>query len=120
VSGFLLFGLLKSISWSLQCSYFLHIVSVWQIIRLHVLTLPLSWLQIRDAKIRAFYDIFFINLLYLSFVLSSWESNSCGYRGDDGYLYLGHEKGESFGPRFTSGDIIGAGINYLSEDFFFT
>ncbi|KAK3154362.1 hypothetical protein QOZ80_2BG0189540 [Eleusine coracana subsp. coracana] len=49
-----------------------------------------------------------------------WESNSCGYHGDDGYLYRGHGKGESFGPKFTSGDIIGAGINYVSQEFFFT
>ncbi|KAL6899771.1 hypothetical protein ACP4OV_006429 [Aristida adscensionis] len=49
-----------------------------------------------------------------------WESNSCGYHGDDGFLYRGHEQGESFGPKFTSGDIIGAGINYLSQEIFFT
>lgn len=55
----------------------------------------------------------------LFFVLSSWESNSCGYHGDDGYLYWGVGKGESFGPKFTSGDTIGAGINYLSQEFFF-
>ncbi|AQK53010.1 SPla/RYanodine receptor (SPRY) domain-containing protein [Zea mays] len=49
-----------------------------------------------------------------------WESNSCGYHGDDGHLYRGLGKGEPFGPKFTSGDIIGAGINYLSQEFFFT
>ncbi|XP_038989468.1 ran-binding protein M homolog isoform X2 [Phoenix dactylifera] len=49
-----------------------------------------------------------------------WEANSCGYHGDDGCLYHGHGKGESFGPTFTSGDTIGAGINYASQEFFFT
>ncbi|KAK8462370.1 hypothetical protein SEVIR_1G197800v4 [Setaria viridis] len=49
-----------------------------------------------------------------------WESNSCGYHGDDGHLYRGQGKGESFGPKFTSGDTIGAGINYLSQELFFT
>uniref|UniRef100_I1P1A5 Uncharacterized protein n=1 Tax=Oryza glaberrima TaxID=4538 RepID=I1P1A5_ORYGL len=49
-----------------------------------------------------------------------WESNSCGYHGDDGYLYRGPGKSESFGPKFTSGDTIGAGINYFSQEFFFT
>ncbi|KAJ4761736.1 SPla/RYanodine receptor (SPRY) domain-containing protein [Rhynchospora pubera] len=49
-----------------------------------------------------------------------WEVNSCGYHGDDGYLYRGQGKGESFGPTFTSGDTIGAGINYISQEFFFT
>jgi len=60
------------------------------------------------------------SLSNLSFVLSSWESNSCGYHGDDGQLYVDQRKGQAFGPKFTSGDIIGAGINYLSQEFFFT
>uniref|UniRef100_A0A0D9VH29 B30.2/SPRY domain-containing protein n=1 Tax=Leersia perrieri TaxID=77586 RepID=A0A0D9VH29_9ORYZ len=49
-----------------------------------------------------------------------WESNSCGYHGDDGYLYRGPGKNEPFGPKFTSGDTIGAGINYFLQEFFFT
>ncbi|KAF8693429.1 hypothetical protein HU200_038823 [Digitaria exilis] len=49
-----------------------------------------------------------------------WEANSCGYHGDDGKLYRGQGPGESFGPKFTTGDTIGAGINYLSQEFFFT
>ncbi|WCJ44245.1 SPla/RYanodine receptor (SPRY) domain-containing protein [Euphorbia peplus] len=49
-----------------------------------------------------------------------WESNSCGYHGDDGYLYRGLGKGEPFGPPFTSKDTVGAGINYASQEFFFT
>ena len=54
----------------------------------------------------------------MPFVLSSWESNSCGYHGDDGQLYVDQGKGQAFGPKFTSGDIIGVGINYLSQEFF--
>ncbi|RDX98679.1 Ran-binding protein 10, partial [Mucuna pruriens] len=49
-----------------------------------------------------------------------WEANSCGYHGDDGLLYRGHGKGEAFGPTYTSGDVVGAGINYASREFFFT
>ncbi|XP_042420210.1 ran-binding protein M homolog isoform X1 [Zingiber officinale] len=49
-----------------------------------------------------------------------WEANSCGYHGDDGYLYHGQGKGESFGPTFTTNDIVGAGINYATHEFFFT
>ncbi|CAN6584389.1 unnamed protein product [Malus baccata var. baccata] len=49
-----------------------------------------------------------------------WEANSCGYHGDDGLLYRGHGKGEAFGPTYTSGDIVGGGINYDSQEFFFT
>ncbi|XP_077249779.1 SPla/RYanodine receptor (SPRY) domain-containing protein [Tasmannia lanceolata] len=49
-----------------------------------------------------------------------WEANSYGYHGDDGLLYRGPGKGESFGPTFTSGDTVGGGINYGSQEFFFT
>lgn len=49
-----------------------------------------------------------------------WEANSCGYHGDDGLLYRGHGKGEAFGPTYTSGDTVGAGINYAAQEFFFT
>ncbi|XP_044475760.1 ran-binding protein M homolog isoform X1 [Mangifera indica] len=48
-----------------------------------------------------------------------WEANSCGYHGDDGFLYHGGE-GETFGPTFTTNDIVGGGINYASQEFFFT
>ncbi|KAJ6855502.1 ran-binding protein M [Populus alba x Populus x berolinensis] len=49
-----------------------------------------------------------------------WETNSCGYHGDDGNLYSGHGKGETFGPTFTTNDTVGAGINYAAQEFFFT
>ncbi|KAI3972669.1 hypothetical protein MKX01_019327 [Papaver californicum] len=49
-----------------------------------------------------------------------WEANSFGYHGDDGMLYRGHGKGESFGPTFTAGDTVGGGINYASQELFFT
>nr|XP_010911815.1 ran-binding protein M homolog isoform X1 [Elaeis guineensis]XP_010911816.1 ran-binding protein M homolog isoform X1 [Elaeis guineensis] len=49
-----------------------------------------------------------------------WDPNSCGYHGDDGYLYHGSGKRYRFGPTFTSGDTVGAGINYAFPQFFFT
>lgn len=49
-----------------------------------------------------------------------WEANSYGYHGDDGLLYRGQGKGEAFGPTYTTGDTVGAGINYSSQEFFFT
>ncbi|KAG0500948.1 hypothetical protein HPP92_001020 [Vanilla planifolia] len=49
-----------------------------------------------------------------------WDANSCGYHGDDGCLYHGHGKGEPFGPTYTSDDTVGAGINYSTQEFFFT
>ncbi|KAK7851044.1 ran-binding protein m like protein [Quercus suber] len=49
-----------------------------------------------------------------------WEPHSFGYHGDDGMLYRGQGKGEAFGPTYTANDIVGAGINYASHEFFFT
>ncbi|GAB4844799.1 hypothetical protein Ancab_038186 [Ancistrocladus abbreviatus] len=49
-----------------------------------------------------------------------WEANSYGYHGDDGLLYHGQGKGEPFGPTFTAGDTVGGGINYASQEIFFT
>lgn len=58
------------------------------------------------------------NLLFL--FNGRWEVNSCGYHGDDGYLYRGKGIGEAFGPTYTKGDTVGGGINYGSQEFFFT
>ncbi|KAL0437929.1 UNVERIFIED_CONTAM: Ran-binding protein M [Sesamum latifolium] len=49
-----------------------------------------------------------------------WEANSYGYHGDDGMLYRGHGKGDTFGPTYTTGDTVGGGINYATQEFFFT
>ncbi|GMH00337.1 hypothetical protein Nepgr_002176 [Nepenthes gracilis] len=49
-----------------------------------------------------------------------WEANSYGYHGDDGLLYRGQGKGEPFGPPFTAGDTVGGGINYATQEVFFT
>jgi len=48
-----------------------------------------------------------------------WEPNSYGYHGDDGDLY--HEgHGFNFGPKFSTDDIVGAGIDHLKQKIFFT
>ncbi|KAK1436471.1 hypothetical protein QVD17_02251 [Tagetes erecta] len=49
-----------------------------------------------------------------------WEANSFGYHGDDGLLYRGQGKGDTFGPTYSTGDTVGAGINYASQELFFT
>ncbi|CAN8308074.1 unnamed protein product [Cochlearia groenlandica] len=49
-----------------------------------------------------------------------WEHNTCGYHGEEGLIYLGKQQGEAFGPTYTTGDIVGGGINYDSNEFFFT
>lgn len=49
-----------------------------------------------------------------------WDPNSYGYHGDDGLLYHGQGKGEAFGPTYSRGDTVGGGINYASQELFFT
>ncbi|XP_057469641.1 ran-binding protein M homolog [Actinidia eriantha] len=49
-----------------------------------------------------------------------FDNRGYGYHGDDGLLYHGQGKGDTFGPTYTAGDTVGAGINYASQEFFFT
>ena len=49
-----------------------------------------------------------------------WEANSYGYHGDDGQRYHNCGKGEDYGPTFTTGDIVGAGIHLGKGHVFFT
>ncbi|GER37827.1 SPla/RYanodine receptor (SPRY) domain-containing protein [Striga asiatica] len=70
------------------------------------------------ARFNCYYWIL-MSFLYAS-ISGSWEANSYGYHGDDGLLYRGHGKGETFGPTYTTGDTVGGGINYATQEFFFT
>lgn len=44
--------------------------------------------------------------------LPGWEKNSYGYHGDDGRTFECSGTGRGFGPKFTTGDVIGCGIDY--------
>ena len=44
-----------------------------------------------------------------------WEPNSYGYHGADGRKYTDSERGESYGPAFTTGDVVGCGVLCLSR-----
>lgn len=49
-----------------------------------------------------------------------WEPNSYGYHGDDGHKFHGNGSGEVYGPTFTTGDVVGAGIHLEKGEVFFT
>ncbi len=49
-----------------------------------------------------------------------WEPNSYGYHADDGRKYCANGKGEEYGPKFTAGDTVGAGIHMAKQEMFFT
>ncbi|CAI8583065.1 unnamed protein product [Vicia faba] len=77
-------------------------------------------ITVKDAGVKGQVSIGFTSENFKMRRQPGWEANSCGYHGDDGLLYRGHGKGENFGPTYTTGDIVGAGINYAAQEFFFT
>ncbi|KAF9093585.1 hypothetical protein BGX23_003193 [Mortierella sp. AD031] len=52
--------------------------------------------------------------------LPGWEPLSWGYHGDDGNGFEGCGSGRPFGPVFTTGDVIGCGINFRDMSLFYT
>ncbi|KAG5923011.1 hypothetical protein E4U42_005077 [Claviceps africana] len=49
-----------------------------------------------------------------------WEPESVAYHGDDGRCFTGQNAGQKYGPEFSTGDVIGCGVNFLDHTAFFT
>lgn len=49
-----------------------------------------------------------------------WEPGSYGYHGDDGHKFHGQGHGEEYGPKFGTGDTVGAGVHMGRQEMFFT
>ncbi|KAL8950276.1 MAG: hypothetical protein Q9222_003680 [Ikaeria aurantiellina] len=52
--------------------------------------------------------------------LPGWEPDSWGWHGDDGNTFCCQQIGKGYGPTYTTGDVIGCGINFLTGCAFFT
>ena len=52
--------------------------------------------------------------------LPGWEPESWAYHGDDGQTFCCSPQGKAYGAKFTTGDIIGCGINFTTRSAFFT
>ena len=52
--------------------------------------------------------------------LPGWEPDSWAYHGDDGKSFCAATPGKPYGPTFTSGDVIGCGVNFMKGCAFFT
>lgn len=52
--------------------------------------------------------------------LPGWDKQSYGYHGDDGNSFCSSGNGQSYGPTFTTGDVIGCGVNMLNNTCFYT
>ncbi|KHN96666.1 SPRY domain containing protein [Metarhizium album ARSEF 1941] len=49
-----------------------------------------------------------------------WEGETWGYHGDDGRCFAGQSSGRAFGPTFSTGDVVGCGVNFRDHTAFFT
>jgi len=52
--------------------------------------------------------------------LPGWDKHSYGYHGDDGHSFCSSGTGQSYGPTFTTGDVIGCGLNLIDRSCFYT
>jgi len=52
--------------------------------------------------------------------LPGWDKGSYGYHGDDGNAFCGSGQGQVYGPTFTTGDVIGCGLNLIDGSCFYT
>ena len=52
--------------------------------------------------------------------LPGWEPDSWGYHGDDGHSFCCQGIGKTYGPTFTTGDIVGCCINFRKGIAFYT
>ncbi|XP_028141566.1 ran-binding protein 9 [Diabrotica virgifera virgifera] len=52
--------------------------------------------------------------------LPGWDKQSYGYHGDDGHSFCSSGTGQPYGPTFTTGDVIGCGVNLIDSTCFYT
>lgn len=52
--------------------------------------------------------------------LPGWESQSWGYHADDGNSFAAQRDGSPYGPKFTTRDVVGCGIDFSKGQAFFT
>lgn len=52
--------------------------------------------------------------------IAGWDKQSYGYHGDDGNSFCSSGNGQNYGPTFTTGDIIGCGVNLVTNTCFYT
>lgn len=52
--------------------------------------------------------------------LPGWDKQSYGYHGDDGHSFCSSGTGQPYGPTFTTGDVVGCGVNMVDNTCFYT
>lgn len=78
-------------------------------------------ISVKDRGLKGYISIGFAEENFKKTRHPGWEQHSFGYHGDDGKLYQGQGRTDlHFGPTYTTGDTVGAGINYAAQELFFT
>ena len=49
-----------------------------------------------------------------------WDWNTYGYHGDDGKSFANQSQGQTYGPTFSTSDVVGCGVNFENQTCFFT
>lgn len=62
----------------------------------------------------------FINNATITSFFPGWDKQSYGYHGDDGNSFSSSGNGQPYGPTFTTGDVIGCGVNLVDNVCFYT
>jgi len=52
--------------------------------------------------------------------LPGYDVDSWGYHGDDGMTFCCQSTGKKYGPTFTTNDVVGCGVNFMTGCAFFT
>ncbi|KAK9826873.1 hypothetical protein WJX81_006034 [Elliptochloris bilobata] len=76
--------------------------------------------HVDDAGDRGLIGIGFADCSFRLQRQPGWEPQSYGYHGDDGKRFNGNAQGDDFGPTFSTGDVVGAGVHLERQEIFFT
>lgn len=59
-------------------------------------------------------------LILRASLIYRWEQGSYGFHGDDGHIFHAAGVGEEYGPKWGTGDTVGAGLHLGRQEIFFT